>query len=212
MVVDEVFTEANRPLRGRRIGEVANELGKRPFDAMLDLALSEDLRTSFRPFIPGDDPESWRLRAEAWRDPRTVIGASDAGAHLDMIDTFTCSTSLLGPGVRERGLLSLEEAVHQLSQVPAELYGIRERGLLREGFHADLVIFDEARVGPGPVHTRADLPAGAGRLYAEAEGIEHVLVNGVPIVRGQRFTGALPGSVLRSGRDTETVAVPGGAA
>jgi N-acyl-D-aspartate/D-glutamate deacylase len=208
--IDEVFCPANQRFRGRRLGEVAQELGKRPFDALLDLALADDLKTSFLPFIPGDDPESWRLRAEVWRDPRTVIGASDAGAHLDMIDTFTCTTSLLGPGVREKGLLSLEEAVHQLTQVPAELYGIEGRGRLAEGCHADLVLFDPARVGPRPVETRRDLPAGAARLYAEAEGIERVFVNGVEVVTRGEFTGLRPGTLLRSGRDTRSVEVPGG--
>jgi len=210
VTIEETFDPRNAALRGRKIGAVAKEQNKTPFDAMLDLALSEDLRTSFSPFIPGDDEASWQLRAKVWRDPRTVIGASDAGAHLDMIDTFTCTTSLLGPGVREKRLISLEEAVHQLSNVPARLYGIRERGRLAPGWRADIVVFDESRVGPGPIHTRHDLPAGAARLYAEAEGIEHVLVNGVEIVRGKQFTGALPGTVLRSGRDTETVEVPGG--
>jgi N-acyl-D-aspartate/D-glutamate deacylase len=201
MIVDEVFTEANAGYRGRKLGDVAEEMGKSPFDAMLDLALSEELRTSFRPYIPGDDDES---------DPRTVIGASDAGAHLDMIDTFSCTTSLLGPGVREKGLLGLEEAVHQLTSIPAELYGIRGRGRLAEGFHADVVVFDPERIGPQPVETRHDLPRGAARLYAGAEGIDHVLVNGVEVVRGQEFTDARPGTLLRSGRDTETVEVPGG--
>ena len=212
VTVEETFDPRNAALTGRKIGAIAKEQGKAPFDAMLDLALSEDLRTSFSPFIPGDDEASWQLRAKVWRDPRTVIGASDAGAHLDMIDTFTCTTSLLGPGVREKRLLPLEEAVHQLSDLPARLYGIRERGRLAPGWRADVVVFDEGRVGPGPIHTRHDLPAGAARLYAEAEGIEHVLVNGVEIVRGKQFTGALPGTVLRSGRDTETVEVPGGRA
>jgi N-acyl-D-aspartate/D-glutamate deacylase len=210
MTVEETFEARNAALAGRKLGAIAQEQGKAAFDALLDLALSEDLRTSFSPFIPGDDEASWQLRAKVWRDPRTVIGASDAGAHLDMIDTFTCSTSLLGPGVREKGLLSLEEAVHQLSDIPARLYGIRERGRLAPGWRADVVVFDEQRVGPGPIHTRRDLPAGAARLYAEAEGIAHVLVNGVEIVTGKQFTGALPGTVLRSGRDTETVEVPGG--
>jgi N-acyl-D-aspartate/D-glutamate deacylase len=172
---------------------------------MMDLAVADDLRTSFMPPMPGDDPQSWQMRADTWRDRRTVIGASDAGAHLDMIDTFTATTSLLGPAVRERSLLSLEEAIHQLTDVPARLYGIRGRGRLAEGWCADVVVLDEDTVGPGPVHSRADLPAGAARLYAEAEGIEHVLVNGVEIVRGKSFTPARPGTVLRSGRDTETV-------
>jgi N-acyl-D-aspartate/D-glutamate deacylase len=209
MRVDEVFDPAHASLRGRTLGEIAKEQGKDAFDAMLDLALAEDLQTSFQPFIPGDDDESWRLRAAAWRDPRTLIGASDAGAHLDMIDTFTCTTSLLGPAVRDRGLLPLEEAIHQLTRLPAELYGIRERGVLAPGANADVVVFDASRVGPRPVHTRADLPAGAARLYAEADGIEHVLVNGVEIARAGAFTGARPGTILRSGRDTETVPVPG---
>jgi N-acyl-D-aspartate/D-glutamate deacylase len=210
VTVDQTFTEANAHLQGRKLGEIGEELGKDPFDVMLDLALSEDLRTWFMPFIPGDDPKSWELRSEVWRDPRTIIGASDAGAHLDMIDTFTCSTSLLGPAVREKELLSWEEAIHQLTQIPAELYGIVDRGLLAEGMHADVVVFDPERVGPGPVHVKHDLPAGAARLYAEADGIEHVLVNGVEVVRGKEFTDARPGTLLRSGRDTETVPVPAG--
>jgi N-acyl-D-aspartate/D-glutamate deacylase len=210
MTVAETFTPESAHYRGRRLGEIAEELGKTPFDAMLDLALAEDLRTAFSPFIPGDDDESWKLRAEVWSDPRTVIGASDAGAHLDMIDTFTCSTSLLGPAVRDRGLLPLEEAVHQITDVPACLYGLRGRGRISEGWRADLVVFDAERIGPGPLHTRHDLPAGAGRLYAEAEGIDCVLVNGVEVVRGKEFTDARPGTILRSGRHTETVEVPGG--
>lgn len=209
MKISETFTPEAAKFEGRLIGEVAEELGKTPLDTMLDLALSEDLRTSFAPFIPGDDDPSWKLRAEVWKDPRTLIGASDAGAHLDMINTFTCSTSLLGPGVREKRLISLEEAIHQITDIPARLYGIRRRGRVAEGWHADLVVFDADRIGPGPIHTRHDLPAGAGRLYAEAEGIDSVWVGGSEIVRGKECTRARPGTILRSGRDTETVEVPG---
>jgi len=207
MTVDATFLPANKGYEGRRVGDIAKELGKTPFDTLIDPALSEDLKTSFTPFIPGDDDDSWKLRSEIWQDDRTVVGASDAGAHLDMIDTFTYSTSLLGPGVREKGLISLEAAIHQLSDVPARLYGVRERGRIAEGWWADLVVFDPERVGAGPTHFRDDLPTGASRLYAEADGIGHVLVNGVEIVRGREFTGAMPGTVMRSGRDTETVAV-----
>jgi N-acyl-D-aspartate/D-glutamate deacylase len=113
--------------------------------------------------------------------------------------------------VRKRHLLSWEEAIHQLTEVPARLYGLRDRGRLVPGSFADVVIFDPDRVGQLPERTRSDLPGGASRLYAEAEGIEHVLVNGTEIVRTGTFTGALPGAVLRSGRDTDTVTVPGAA-
>jgi N-acyl-D-aspartate/D-glutamate deacylase len=207
MTVDSTSLPENRRFEGRKIGDIAQELGKEPFDALLDLALSEDLKTSFSPFIPGDDDESWKLRSDIWKDERTLIGASDAGAHLDMIDTFTYSTSLLGPAVREKQLLSIEEAIHQLTDRPARLYGVRDRGRLAEGWYADIVVFDPERVGAGPVHFRDDLPTGASRLYAEADGIEHVLVNGVEIVRGREFTGATPGTLIRSGRDTDTVTV-----
>jgi N-acyl-D-aspartate/D-glutamate deacylase len=203
--VDQVFSEANARYRGRRLGEIAEERGQDPFDAMLDVALADDLRTWFMPFIPGDDPKSWALRGEVWHDPRTIIGASDAGAHLDMIDTFTCSTSLLATGVREKGLITWEEAVRQLTRLPAELYGLADRGRLAEGMHADVVAFDPERVGPGPIEVRHDLPAGAARLYAGSEGIAHVWVEGVEIVRGGELTDARPGTVLRSGRDTRTV-------
>jgi N-acyl-D-aspartate/D-glutamate deacylase len=211
MRVVETFRPENRALAGRMLAEIAAERGRDAFDAMLDLAIEEDLRTSFSPVFPADDDETWRRRAQVWRDPRTVVGASDSGAHLDMIDTFTATTSLLGVGVRERGLLELEEAVRQLTDVPARLYGLRGRGRLVEGWCADVVVFDPLRVGPGEVHTRYDLPAGAGRLYAEARGIDHVLVAGTEVVREGAFTGARPGTVLRSGRDTDTVPVPGGA-
>jgi N-acyl-D-aspartate/D-glutamate deacylase len=124
------------------------------------------------------------------------------------------STSLLGDGVRKRGLLSWEEAVRQLTDVPARLYGLRDRGRLAEGWWADVVVFDPTRVGHGPERTRADLPGGASRLFADAVGIERVLVNGVEIVRDGEtadLDGTLPGAVLHSGTDTDTVTVPGGA-
>ena len=120
------------------------------------------------------------------------------------------STSMLGEGVRKRGLLSWETAIRELTDVPARLYGLRDRGRVGVGCWADLVVLDPDRIGHGPEHTRDDLPGGAGRLYAEAEGIEHVLVNGVEIARGGTLTGATPGAVLRSGVDTDTVTVPGG--
>jgi hypothetical protein len=179
------------------------------FNQMLDLAIADDLRTSFMLTGASDLPEDWAARGRVWHDDRTVIGASDAGAHLDMIDTFAVPTQVLGNGMRRHRVIGLEEAVRQLTDVPARLYGVRERGRLEVGWRADLVVFDPETIGCGPTYTRFDLPAGAGRLCADALGIEHVLVNGVEVVREGKHTGALPGTVLRSGRDTETVEVPG---
>ena len=160
---------------------------------------------------PATTTASWQLRAKVWRDPRTLIGASDAGAHLDMIDTFTCTTSLLGPGVREKALLSLEEAVHQLSDVPARLYGIRERGRL-----GARLARRRGRLRREPRRARSDphAPRSAGGRGAPLRrGRGHrarARERRRDRARGKRFTGALPGTVLRSGRDTETVEVPGG--
>lgn len=208
--IHEAFAEENQAFVGRSVGEIAKEQGVAPFDAMLDIAIADELRTAFMPPAGGEAPEDWRARGPVWTDDRTVIGASDAGAHLDMIDTFAVSTRVLGNGVREHGILSLEEGVRQLTNVPARLYGLRERGRLEVGWHADVVVFDPETIGCGPTYTRWDLPGGEGRLYADAEGIDRVLVNGVEITRDGEATGAMPGLVLRSGRDTELVTVPGG--
>jgi N-acyl-D-aspartate/D-glutamate deacylase len=204
LVIDETFVPENAQYEGLTVGEVAARTGKDPFDAMLDIVVADRLRTGLRPPIVASDAD-WDLRAKVWRDPRAVVGGSDAGAHLDVMCGAIYSTSLLGDGVRARHLLPWEEAVRQLTDVPARLYGIRERGRVVVGWHADLVVFDPERIGHGPERTRDDLPGGASRLYAEAEGIEHVIVNGEEIVRAGAFTGALPGSVLRSGTDTDTV-------
>jgi len=202
MTIEETYAPANEKYRGRNLGACAREAGRPSFELMVEIALADDLRTSFKTPVFGDDAASWALRKQVWRDPRTLLGASDAGAHLDMIDTFTATTALLGPAVRDRGMLPLEEAIHQITDRPARLYGITGRGRLAEGWHADVVVFDPATVNPRPVHTRHDLPGGAGRLFAGADGIAHVLVNGAEIVRDGALTDARPGRTLRAGRDT----------
>jgi len=204
LVVDETFSPANAAYEGRSVRDIVGDTGKDPFDALLDVVIADDLRTGLRPPIPESEAD-WELRATVWQDPRTVVGGSDAGAHLDVMCGAIYSTSLLGDGVRKRGLLSWEEAVRQLTDVPARLYGLRGRGRLVEGWQADVVVFDPERIGHGPERTRADLPGGASRLYAEGEGVEHVLVNGAEIATAGSFTGATPGTVLRSGSDTDTV-------
>jgi N-acyl-D-aspartate/D-glutamate deacylase len=204
-LVVSVKTVKNRKYEGARIGEIARLENRAPVDVMLDIALDDDLLAIFSPDLGGQGTETYRLRGQVWRDDRTLIGASDAGAHMDMIDTFNFATALLEKGVREFGVITLEEAIHQLTNRPARYMGLINRGLLRPDYHADIVVFDEASVGPAPTCKRYDVPGGQFRLYAEAKGVEHVLVNGVEIVRRGQHTGELPGTVLRSGRDTQTV-------
>ncbi len=211
LVIDETFAPENSAYEGRSVRAVAETMGKEPFDALLDIVVADKLRTGLRPPI-GESEADWELRAKVWQDPRAVVGGSDAGAHLDMMCGAIYSTSMLGDGVRARHLLSWEEAVRQLTDVPARLYGLRGRGRLAPGWWADIVVFDAERVGHGPERTRDDLPGGASRLYAEGVGIEHVIVNGEEIVRSGAFTGSLPGWVLRSGTDTDTVTAGVGAA
>jgi N-acyl-D-aspartate/D-glutamate deacylase len=204
LVFEETFDPANAGIEGRSVGEVARERGVEPFDALLDVVVADGLRTGLRPPIPESEAD-WTLRAETWQDARAIVGGSDAGAHLDTMCGAVYSTSLLGDGVRARGLLSWEAAIRQLTDIPARLYGLKDRGRLVPGAFADVVVFDPDSIGHGAVRTKDDLPGGASRLYAEAIGMEHVLVNGTPIARGGEFTGTTPGRVLHSGRDTETV-------
>jgi N-acyl-D-aspartate/D-glutamate deacylase len=204
LIFDETFAPENAGLEGRSVGEVARERDLEPFDALLDVVVADRLRTGLRPPI-GESEADWALRAQTWQDPRAIVGGSDAGAHLDTMCGAIYSTSMLGDGVRARGLLTWEQAVRQLTDIPARLYGLRDRGRLVPGAFADIVVFDPTTIGHQAVRTRDDLPGGASRLYAEAIGVNHVLVNGSEIVRRGAFTGAVPGRVLRSGTDTDTV-------
>ncbi|MET0901623.1 MAG: amidohydrolase family protein, partial [Acidimicrobiales bacterium] len=184
--VIEAFSPENRAHEGRTIGQIIDDRGDGadPFDVLLDIVVADELRTGLRPSGLKDTESDWRLRAEVWRDPRAVIGGSDAGAHLDMMCGAIYSTALLSHGVREFGVISLEEAIHRITDVPARLYGLRERGRIQPGWAADLVVFDPDTVGYEPERMRYDLPGGAWRLHSEATGIDRVLVNGVTVVEG----------------------------
>jgi N-acyl-D-aspartate/D-glutamate deacylase len=204
LVFIETFAPENKRFAGRLVGDVAAELGTSPFDALMTVVLADELRTTFARSVPEPTQADWEARLQVWRDPRSLIGASDAGAHLDMIAAFRYSTGFLQEAVRERSLLPIEEAIHRLTGQPARLYGLCDRGVLSEGSHADVLVLDGDTVGSGPIGTRFDLPGGAGRLYAEAIGIDHVLVAGMEIATKGEYTGELPGRVLRAGIDTDT--------
>jgi N-acyl-D-aspartate/D-glutamate deacylase len=195
----------NRQWIGQTVGAYAQAFGKTPFDAFLDLSIQEKLRLAFTTKTDKDDAESWRLRSVAWQDPRCIVGGSDAGAHLDMLNSFAFPSEFLNQGVRQRGLLPMEEAVRLITSVPAERFGLTGRGRLQEGACADMVVFDPDKIASGPFVMKPDLPCGESRVYSEAVGIPHVIVNGVPVVRDAAPTGLAGGRVLRSGRDTHTV-------
>jgi N-acyl-D-aspartate/D-glutamate deacylase len=203
--IGETFAPANAGLAGRHVRDVAARRGVAPFDALLDVVLADELRTVLWPHPIDDDDASWELRARAWRSPHVLLGGSDAGAHLDRMCGAPYATQFLADCLRGRKLMSLEEAVQALCDAPARLFGLRGRGRVAPGWAADLVLFDPERVGCGEIRAATDLPGGAGRLVADPLGVERVLVNGRAVALGGRPTGDLPGSVLRSGRDTAGV-------
>ncbi len=183
----------------RRVPEVAAERGVHRVDVVLDLALATGLEARFRMAVLNTDES---IVAELLRDPSAVLGLSDAGAHASQLCDAGAATHLLGHWVRERGVLTLEEAVRRLTSEPAELLGLTERGRLAPGLAADLVVFDPATVGCGPLRRVHDLPGGADRLVADALGMRAVVVEGTPIrLEGRDVVSPdapLPGRVLRA--------------
>jgi N-acyl-D-aspartate/D-glutamate deacylase len=181
---------------GVALDDLARERDTTPFDLMLDLALADGMATRFRVVMDNDgDDEIGDLLA----DKRVLLGLSDAGAHASQLCDACYSTHLLGHWVRERKALTLEDAVWRLTGHPHRAFRIAGRGLVREGFAADLVAFDPDAVGCSPVERVHDQPGGADRLVVRSTGIEHVWVNGMPIrLAGDDVAGAAPGRLLRS--------------
>ncbi len=200
----DVVAEENRKYIGHTVGEIAAAEGEDPWDTLCRIALADGLRTSFG-INPGPDSrEDWLARRDVWRDSRAIMGASDAGAHLDMLATFNYATLVLADAVRTHGVISLEEAIHRMTDVPARLYGLIDRGRIEAGWHADVIVIDPDTVGSDPIEMQYDLPGGAGRLYADSRGVEHVLVNGRAIIAEGKLTADRPGTLLRSGTHTRT--------
>ena len=204
-VIGDTYAAANDGCAFRRVDDIAAERGTAPFDTLLDIVLADELRTVLWPNTDDGEERTWALRAAIWGDPRAMVGGSDAGAHLDRMCGSNYPTAFLGDCLRGRQLVPVEQAVHMMTAQPARLFGLRERGLVEEGYAADLFVFDPATVASEPARLVHDLPGGTARLYAGSHGVVRVLVNGVETVRNGAATGALPGTLLRSGRDTASV-------
>ncbi|MFI5688701.1 amidohydrolase family protein [Streptomyces sp. NPDC051636] len=204
-VIGDTYSAANRGLTGRVVRDIAEERDQDPFACLVDICAADDLRTVLWPMPTDNDPASWALRAETWQHEDVLLGGSDAGAHLDRMCGAPYTTRFLGDCLRGRKLVGLEQAVRMLTDDPARLFGLRERGRVREGWHADLVLFDPERISAGQATLVHDLPGDSPRLDSKAIGVRAVWVNGVEAIRDDVVTGAVPGRVLRSGRDTRTV-------
>ena len=204
-VIGDTYSPANAGLKGRIVREIAAERGQSSFGTLLDIVIADDLRTILWPIPQDNDAESWRRRAELWQDPRAMIGGSDAGAHLDRMCGAPYPTRWLKDCLRGKKLTTVENAVRMMSSAPAALFGLVDRGVLREGAHADVVVLDPETVGAEDATLVNDLPGDSARLTAGSIGVVRVLVNGVPVVVDGIATGAVPGKVLKSGRDTATV-------
>ena len=196
VIIVTVENPALKKYEGKTVGEVAAERGVDPNDAFFELVVEDNMQVKF--VVPRANTDPAQL-ADMVADSRTLIGLSDAGAHLDMLCECGYPTYLLAHWVREKRVLSLERAVQRITSEPADFFGFKDRGRLKTGAAADIVIFDDQKINspvrPSPVK---DLPAGGTRLYCKAEGISEVIVNGELLYRNGRHTGAFPGQVLRS--------------
>jgi N-acyl-D-aspartate/D-glutamate deacylase len=192
----EAKAPQHRGLEGRSLADLAAAEGKHPVDWMLDFALGEDLDTLFVAELLNSDPESV---ARLINEESAHVSLSDAGAHLTFLCDADFGLNLLGHWSRDRGALALEKAAWKLTGHPAALFGLRDRGTLREGAAADLLLFDPATVGRGQRRRAWDLPAGASRLVAEGKGVHGVWVNGERVVdrNGPIATASRAGKVLR---------------
>ena len=172
-------SQRHRELEGRRVDAIAGERGCEPLDVICQLAVEEDLATRFRIYIANDDPVSV---GDLLTHDQMILGLSDAGAHVSQLCDAPLPTDLLGTWVRDRGIMPVERAVRKLTGEPADIFGFDRRGYLRQGYWADVCVFDPATVSPGPMTRLRDFPADGERLTAEEPaGVRHVLVNGVPI-------------------------------
>ncbi len=186
--------EKNAGLAGKSVAQVAQEQDKDVLDAFLDLVVEETLATSFRNSQAGGDNQAM---AAMLGSPYTMIGLSDAGAHVVFEAGYGYSSVVLGHWVREERVLTLEEAVRKLSFMQASVYGLHDRGLLRPGMAADVVVFDPDTIAAEETDETHDLPGGLMRLRQLARGVDYTIVNGQTLMESGEHTGAYPGRVMR---------------
>ena len=193
--IEKVVNPENEKYTNKSVADVAAMRREDPLDAFLDLALGEDLETSFQNAKSGGDQQA---KAEILRSPYVLVGNSDAGAHVQYGAQFGYGTTLLGLWVRQRGVMSLEQAIHKLTFEVASIYGLAGRGLLQPGYAADLAIFDPEKIMSCEPEWAQDYPAGTKRLIQRAVGMHYTVVNGRVICEDGRLSGDLPGMVLRT--------------
>ncbi len=197
--VRKVSLARNQALVDRNLMDLAEQQGKHVADVMLDLALEEGLDTEFQLMTRSAEEEV--QIAEMVKAGHALPSQSDAGAHLNTnFCTAGESSYVLGQWVRDRELLSLEDAIRRLTFQPARIMGLRDRGLVREGLAADLMVFDLSSIGVKEDEVTHDGPSGTPRRVQGAEGVHHVIVGGQAVLEHGKHTGALPGRVLRAGR------------
>jgi N-acyl-D-aspartate/D-glutamate deacylase len=180
--VVETSLPANVLLEQRTVAEIAKEQSRDPLDVMLDLALAEDLQTVFTAQLLNSDTQAV---GQMLKHPHSLVSLSDAGAHLTFFNDAGFGLHLLGHWVRDLKAMSLQEAIRRLTSQPAGIFGMTDRGVIKEGMAADLLLFDPATVGRGPKRRVFDLPGGAARLTTDALGVHGVWVNGQQVADSQ---------------------------
>ena len=178
----------------RTVADIAKERGVAPAEAMIDLAMAHDLKLFFRQPLANENQDD---ALALMKDPHTVVTFSDSGAHVSQIMDSSLQTHLLSHWVRQEQAFTLEDAVRLITYDTATRWGFHDRGLLREGLVADIVVFDPDGITPRMPEVADDLPSGARRLKQYADGIKATVVAGQTVLKDNAHTGALPGRVLR---------------
>jgi N-acyl-D-aspartate/D-glutamate deacylase len=178
----------------RSVQSIADEQHKDPVEVIIDLALAKHLKQFFLQPLANENQDHV---LEMMRNPRSVVTFSDSGAHVSQIMDSSLQSHVLGYWVREKQAFTLEDAIRMLTSVPASNWNLTGRGMLKEGWNADVIIFDPEKIGPMLPELHHDLPAGARRLKQKADGLKMTIVNGEVLMRNNEHTGALPGRLLR---------------